>query len=162
MFNLMGIHIGGGVVLDLFAGSGALGIEALSRGADHAVFIDRRGDSLATVRDNLSRCRAVDCADIWRCDWREGIARTAEQHSVIAWVFVDPPYEDALWVPVLHALDGCGVQVTGGVVCEHPDVFQLPGSIGRFVMYKHKVYGDIAVTLYRDNDESGDTEGRRV
>lgn len=148
MFSMMGI--GGfshGCVLDLFAGSGALGLEALSRGADRAVFVDESVVSLRAVKENLKRVDALLCADVWRADWRKGISRLAEANQEISWVFLDPPYPKNLWEQALSNI-GQQLLVTEGIVCEHPKTKVLPDEIDMFSIWKHKVYGDIAISIY--------------
>lgn len=149
MFSIMGITWSGGVAVDLFAGSGALGIEALSRGADEAAFIDTHHESLRAVRDNLSRCGALSQAHIWKADWRQGWDRVASHWDRVGWVFVDPPYAKNLWEPVLQVLAKSTVPIDDGVVCEHPREIVLPEQVGVLSVVKRKEYGDIALTLYR-------------
>ncbi len=151
MFNLIGHHMSGGYVLDLFAGSGALGIEALSRGAGHAVFVDESVRSLHAVRENLKRCRADGDAQVWRADWKKGISRFANEFARAEWVFVDPPYGKSLWEPVVDDLARYPA-LFGGIVCEHPKNTALPEEIRMYSVWKHKVYGDIAVTIYTQKE----------
>lgn len=153
MFSLMGMHWQGGVAVDLFAGSGALGIEALSRGASHAIFVDHDAKSQRAIRENLSRCfGSSDKAEefeIWRFDWQAALSRIEEQHLSIGWVFVDPPYKQNLWIKVLQQVGSSALCPTFGVVCEHPKGTTLPDEVGALAIWKSKTYGDISVTLYR-------------
>ncbi|GMA58862.1 16S rRNA (guanine966-N2)-methyltransferase [Alicyclobacillus sacchari] len=146
MFNLIP-HSLSGVVVDLFAGSGALGIEALSRGAERAIFVDRDGKALRTVRDNLVRVHGLAQAELWQTHWRHAIARLSTADDALAYVFVDPPYAERLWQPVLEALPAN--RVVGGVVCELPKEMELPDLINHFAKVKYRVYGDIAIALYQ-------------
>jgi len=158
MFNLMGFAWRGDVTVDLFAGSGALGIEALSRGAGHAVFADRSVASVHAVQENLRRCQAAaDHAFVWRTDWKQAWARVAELGYEVGWVFVDPPYKMNLWHEVLQELGSAQVPILDGVVCEHPRTQSMPMQVGNLKQWKHKVYGDIGVTLY---DMPMDAEAR--
>lgn len=148
MFSLMGITMTDGVVLDLFAGTGSLGLEALSRGARRAIFVDSSEQSLTVVRKNIARCRAERDSDVWRCDWRQAIRQFATRFGRVVWIFLDPPYNQNLWVPAMTAISEAGIEVLEGIVCEHPSEVILPDQIGTFVAYKRKVYGDIGLTLY--------------
>ncbi len=152
MFNLMGLNVHEGYVLDLFAGSGALGIEALSRGATHAVFVDQNVKSLNTVKENLNRCEAMNEATVWRADWKTGLAQFVNVYKEASWVFLDPPYQKNLWESVLVCLNET-LNVSRGIVCEHPKTNVLPEKIGMYSIWKHKVYGDIAVTIYSKEKE---------
>jgi 16S rRNA (guanine966-N2)-methyltransferase len=157
MFNLMGIDLGRMPVVDLFTGSGALGIEALSRGVECVVLVDKNGESLRTVRHNLARCRVDEArALVWKLDWRLGLTRLATHMPQVGWVMLDPPYQKNLWVPVLQTLQDKRVKVRRGIVCEHPRQSPLPASVGWFEKYKERAYGDILITLYRESPGSKD------
>lgn len=143
MFNLLP-HALDGTVVDLFAGSGALGIEAMSRGATSAVFIERDFHAVRTLRANLAQISALPTCRIWQDDWRRGLARL--QGETLSWVFVDPPYREMLWEPVMQKLDS--FRITGGIVCETPKTVELPVTVHGFQKVKYKVYGDIAVSVF--------------
>lgn len=149
MFNLMGFSWRGTTAVDLFAGSGALGIEALSRGVSEAIFIDKSVHSLQAVSENLKRCHATELGRLVRLDWKRGWAHVQEMAVDVGWVFVDPPYKLNLWNMVLEELGTGIVPILDGVVCEHPVAVVLPEQIGVLQKYKHKRYGDIGVTLYQ-------------
>lgn len=146
MFNLLP-HALDGLVVDLFAGTGALGIEALSRGATSAIFVERDPAAARTLRTNVAKVSAQAQSQVWQVDWRQGLTRLLDEE--LSWVFVDPPYRYALWTPVIQMLESS--QVIGGIVCEAPKEAELPSSIGNFHVAKHKVYGDIAVIVYRQD-----------
>ncbi len=108
--------IRGARVLDLFAGTGALGCEALSRGASTAVFVDRQGIALDTIRENLRR---IDRLGVVVAGTLPGVAGSLDGGP---WdlVFLDPPYADHLVPPTLAALSASGVLASGAfVVAEH-------------------------------------------
>ncbi|KPV45359.1 16S rRNA (guanine(966)-N(2))-methyltransferase RsmD [Alicyclobacillus ferrooxydans] len=153
MFNLMGPNWGGEVAVDMFAGSGALGIEALSRGASHSVFIDKSSKSIDTVKANLTNLGAMTEATLIVADWATGWKRATAERSQVGWVFVDPPYAKQLWEPVLHTIAESGIVVQFGILCEHPKAFLLPDAVGRLVRAKERTYGDISVTIYRDEHD---------
>ena len=150
MFNLMGPNWTGELAVDLFAGSGALGIEALSRGAERAVFVDKSPRSIAAVRTNLERLHALSEASLVVADWQTGWRRAIEGRTEVGWVFVDPPYAKQLWVDVLSTIAESGVTVVHGIVCEHPRDVDLPEAVGSLQRIKERIYGDIVVTIYKD------------
>ncbi|WAH35481.1 16S rRNA (guanine(966)-N(2))-methyltransferase RsmD [Alicyclobacillus dauci] len=145
MFNLLP-HQLEGVVVDLFAGSGALGIEALSRGAESAVFVDADRRAVSVIRDNLTRLGALEQSRVWSCDWKSAIRRIPSEVGSVTWIFLDPPYRAHLWEPVMQSLSD--FPLTGGVLCEMPKDVSLPDEINGLVQVKYKVYGDIAVGIY--------------
>ncbi|MCL6516437.1 16S rRNA (guanine(966)-N(2))-methyltransferase RsmD [Alicyclobacillus sp.] len=161
LFNLMGWAWDGGIAVDLFAGSGALGLEALSRGADRAVLVDTHPRSIAAVRDNVRRLGAEPWCEVWRMDWAQAWTRLAERSWDAGWVFVDPPYRLGLWPRVLQAIAQSPVSIRHGVVCEHPAQVALPEAVGRLERFKARAYGDIAISLYRDAGAPGGDAGRR-
>jgi 16S rRNA (guanine966-N2)-methyltransferase len=156
MFNLMGWNWGGGAAVDLFAGSGALGLEALSRGATRALFADIHPASIAAIRSNVKRCRAEDRAIILRQDWLAAWHRIQETLPEVGWVFVDPPYQLNLWNDVLAVVCTGNRKPQDGIVCEHPKTTVLPDRVGDYAVWKSRVYGDIVITIYRLNRGEGE------
>jgi 16S rRNA (guanine966-N2)-methyltransferase len=150
MFNLMGPMWTGKVAIDLFAGSGALGIEALSRGAERAVFVDQSRKSMGTVRQNLIRMNLLPQATLIVSDWCHGFARATADCKEVGWVFVDPPYAKRLWEDVLQTIAASEVIVGHGIICEHPKDTTLPDQVASLLKVKERSYGDITVTVYAD------------
>src|SRR5687767_11065649 len=95
VFNSLGQFFDGGDVLDLYAGTGALGIEALSRGCERAVFVEKDGRAVATIRENLRRAGVVDKGEVFRDDVGRALDRMLTEGRVFNLIFVDPPYRIA-------------------------------------------------------------------
>jgi 16S rRNA (guanine966-N2)-methyltransferase len=93
LFSSLGSTVPGAIVLDLFAGTGALGIEALSRGAEHAVFVDRSGRAIATVRENLERTRLSDRGTVRHADVESFLAQPDRPEGPFDLALLDPPYD---------------------------------------------------------------------
>lgn len=93
LFSSLGGRVTGAFVLDLFAGTGALGIEALSRGAEHAVFVDRSGRAAAAVRDNLARTRLAERATVRQAEAQAFLGQPERPEGPFDLVFLDPPYD---------------------------------------------------------------------
>ena len=133
-------------VLDLFAGSGALGIEALSRGAAHVTFVDSSPDALRTVRENLERAGLADRATVVRADAREHLRRGGGPGGVAGRVdlaLVDPPYAFDDWAALLDDLDA-------DIVVIESDREIDPGDGGTLVRARR--YGGTVVTIARYGD----------
>ncbi|HET7419232.1 MAG TPA: 16S rRNA (guanine(966)-N(2))-methyltransferase RsmD [Candidatus Dormibacteraeota bacterium] len=146
IFNMVGPGIDGARVLDLFAGSGALGIEALSRGAASVTFVDRQPRGLAILRQNLNVLGFKDRARLVRSDvvrWLEA-SRDAVRAADV--VFLDPPYEDVVLHRALEALDREVDAVT--VVAEHSRRQGLP-ALQRLQVDRERRYGDTVVTVLK-------------
>jgi 16S rRNA (guanine966-N2)-methyltransferase len=156
IFNLLGQDMTGFRVLDLFAGTGALGIESLSRGATEAFFVDCSPEALQLVRRNLSLCGYEGAGVLLRKDLSRGIP--FEQFPVESGfdlVFADPPYRKGLLLPVLQGLSGMGIlSSTGAFVAESSREETLPENAGRLSLAKDRVYGDTRVFIYTSETEA--------
>src|SRR6202162_374793 len=144
IFNLVGPGIEGAEVLDLFAGSGALGIEPLSRGAVGVTFVDHQPRGLAILRQNLDVLGLKERARIVRGDvvrWLEASPDVVKRAGL---VFLDPPYDDVVLDRALKVLDRNAEAVT--VVAEHSRRHQLP-SLARLKLDRERRYGDTIVTV---------------
>ena len=104
LFNILQNDVREARVLDIFAGSGALGIEALSRGAERAVFIDNSAKAVECILRNLQKTRLSDRAEVIKGDALSAIGRLSGRDEQFDLVFMDPPYGEKLWSPVLTAL----------------------------------------------------------
>jgi 16S rRNA (guanine966-N2)-methyltransferase len=93
LFNILGERVRGAVVLDGFAGTGSIGLEALSRGARTVVFVDDFFPAVKTIRDNLARCRAEDRARVLHQEFNRAVIRLAKEGARFDLVFLDPPYK---------------------------------------------------------------------
>jgi 16S rRNA (guanine966-N2)-methyltransferase len=101
-------------VLDIFAGSGSLGIESLSRGAAHVTFVDSSRDAAAAIRANLAELGFVEQASVIVSDVRRALSELGESHAAFDLVFVDAPYKDDMSAEVLTLLGGFGLVAPGG------------------------------------------------
>ena len=146
IFNLVGPAVDGVHVLDLFAGSGALGIEALSRGAAAVTFVDREPRGLAILRQNLDALDLKARANVVRGDVVRWLESSPEQIKQAGFVFMDPPYEDPVLDRALKAIDR---EVTGAtVLVEHSRRQELP-SLAHLQVDRQRRYGDTVVTVLR-------------
>jgi 16S rRNA (guanine(966)-N(2))-methyltransferase RsmD len=146
IFNLVGPGIEGADVLDLFAGSGALGIEALSRGAAAVTFVDHQARGLAILRQNLDVLGLKERARIVRGDvvrWLEASPDTVKRAGV---VLLDPPYDDVVLDRALKVLDRTVEQAT--VVAEHSRRQEMP-ALDRLQVDRQRRYGDTMVTVFK-------------
>lgn len=153
LFAILGPPPEDAEVLDLFAGAGALGLEALSRGAARAVFVDAAAPAARVVRDNIASLDMGDRAEVWQRDAFKTLDRLAGERRRFTWVFVDPPYATDLAERSLAAL-GAGTLLTADavVVVEHDRRRPLPERAGVLQSDDERIYGDTAVTLYRRSD----------
>jgi len=136
-------------VVDLFAGSGALGIEALSRGALHVDFAERRGPALAILEQNLSDLGLHDRATVWTLDLRLGMKPLRAVLAAADLVLLDPPYQQGLSEAALAILGEEGTLPAGArVVVEHHAKESMPKRSGRLESPRERRYGETAITTY--------------
>jgi 16S rRNA (guanine(966)-N(2))-methyltransferase RsmD len=146
IFNMVGPDIEGAEVLDLFAGSGALGIEALSRGAAAVTFVDRQPRGLAILRQNLDALGLKEHARVVRGDVVHWLEASPDAVKAARIVFLDPPYEDVVLDRALKVLDR---QVDGAtVLAEHSRRQSLP-ELSRLTVDRQRRYGDTVVTVFK-------------
>lgn len=147
LFNIIQFDIEGRRVLDLFAGTGQLGIECLSRGAASAVFVDRRADAVKLIRENLKATRLSDKARVVSGDSMEFLKSLREAFDLI---FLDPPYEAGLLEPAIaHIAKFDILSPHGIIVAEHPVGMALPALAAPYRLHRTYRYGKIALSLYR-------------
>ena len=146
IFNLVGPGIEGADVLDLFAGSGALGIEALSRGAAVVTFVDHQARGLAILRQNLDVLGLKDHARVVRSDVVRWLEASPDVIRRAGFVFLDPPYDDIVLDRALKVLDRGVDEAT--VVAEHSRR-QLMPSLSRLKVDRQRRYGDTMVTVFK-------------
>ncbi len=145
VFSAIQFDIEGRRILDLFAGCGQLGIEALSRGAESAVFVDISDASLSTVKKNLTATHLTDCAETVKSDYETFLARCNDVFDI---AFLDPPYRAGLLDKALNLVTGV-MSDYGIIICEHPADITLPSSVDGFTVTKDYRFGNIIVTVYK-------------
>lgn len=151
MFSAVQFEVEGRQVLDLFAGSGQLAVEALSRGAARAVLVDAAKTSLAVAEKNLVSTGLRDKAVLVNADFSSYLASCRERFDL---AFLDPPYRTGLLQRALP-LVAQHMNSGGTILCEHPLDEELPEAVEGFVQHRSHKYGKIKVTLYRRQAEEG-------
>jgi 16S rRNA (guanine966-N2)-methyltransferase len=144
LFNIVGPDIDGAVVLDLFAGSGAIGIEALSRGAATVWFVDQQPRGLAILRQNLDALGFKERAHVVRGDVVRWLEASPNAIKSADFVFLDPPYEDVVLDRALKVLDRELTNAT--ILAEHSRRQRLP-ELERMRVDRERRYGDTVVTV---------------
>ena len=147
LFSIINFDLPGAKVLDLFGGTGQLGIEALSRGADHAVFVDAREDACKIIRENLKRTKLEGQGRVVRSDYLDYLRRCKEQFDII---ILDPPYAEVFLENALKCITEIDILRTGGIiVAERPLGKELPCTFEGYTRSKDYKYGQTLLTLYR-------------
>lgn len=145
VFSAIQFEIEGRRVLDLFAGSGQMGIEALSRGAESAVFVDSNKNAISIVKQNVERTGFADKSQIVQMDSMGFLNMNVRTYDV---VFIDPPYSTGLLEKALERVTDY-VAEGGIVICEYPFKDELPETVEGLSVYRSYKYSKTAVTIYR-------------
>ena len=149
VFSIIQFDLPGATVLDLFGGTGQLGIEPLSRGAKNAVFADERDDACKLIRENLKRTKLEGEGRIIRSDYSAFLKSTSQKFDII---FLDPPYAEVFLENSLNLITQIDILQSGGIiVTERPVEKELLLDFTGYNRSKDYQYGNTLITLFRKN-----------
>jgi 16S rRNA (guanine966-N2)-methyltransferase len=149
VFNILGPAVDGVRVLDLFAGTGALGIEALSRGAAAAVFVEEHPEAVKVLRRNLAALGLTEMTTIWPLPVAAALKKLAGRGEAFGLAFLDPPYGGEAALAALSGLASLNLLQPGArVVVEHSRRESLPEACGALTRLTVRRYGDTQVAFY--------------
>jgi 16S rRNA (guanine966-N2)-methyltransferase len=149
VFSILGPAVAGVRVLDLFAGTGALGIEAISRGAVAAVFVEDHPEAVKALRRNLANLGLQSQTKVWPLPVTAALKKLAAQGERFGLAFLDPPYGGGTAIAALHALAELNLLSDGAtVVVEHSRRDTLPEESGHLRLMEMRRYGDTQVAFY--------------
>ncbi|MBW2591758.1 MAG: 16S rRNA (guanine(966)-N(2))-methyltransferase RsmD [Deltaproteobacteria bacterium] len=161
IFNILALRIPGAIVLDLFAGTGAMGIEALSRGASSVAFVDCSRDALTVIKKNINACRLDSKTAVFKRDILKSLAGIHPIHpDGFNLVWMDPPYNKNLIEPALSSLEHSGLlQKTAYITIEHSRLEAIPENIKAFEISDQRRYGQTLVSFlaYRADNQNLNT-----
>ena len=147
LFNMIAPYLYDSIFLDLFAGSGQMGIEALSRGAAHCTFVDKGREPVSVIRENLKKTRLEERAEVVQADYSSYLKTCRRQFDLI---LLDPPYAEIFLETALKIISEIDILTNSGIiVCERPFEKSLPDDIPGLVRYRDYRYGKAAVTIFR-------------
>lgn len=154
IFNIIGYIHEDAVVLDLFAGSGAMGIEFLSRGAKECIFIDADRNAVNVIKENLKKTRLMDQSKVFKTDVKKAIAKLKEKAMKFDFVFMDPPYgREFVEATLEQLLDADVLSEDVLIVVEHSNEEQLEECIGKLRVTDSRKYGISYVTFLEMKEE---------
>lgn len=145
IFNILQFEIEGRIVLDMFAGSGQMGIEALSRGAKKAVFLDSSAQAISAIKENIKVVGFTDKSQILLSDSYNGILQANETFDI---VFIDPPYGENRFVKALSVANDV-MKPYSVAICEYDRLEEVPEKVKELVLQRTYRYGKTSVALYR-------------
>jgi 16S rRNA (guanine966-N2)-methyltransferase len=149
IFNMVGPYFEGGSALDLFAGSGGLGIEALSRGIEQCIFVDREPKAIQTIHKNLEICQTAEQSEVYRNDADRALKAIIKRGLEFHLIFLDPPYKQQKLKTLINTISENGLlHKNGFIVTEHGSDVILPEEVGQFIRLKHETYGMSSITIF--------------
>lgn len=149
VFDCLGDFVKGAVFLELFAGSGAVGIEAVSCGVSEVIFVDNDSGCLKHIASNL-KSLGITAYRIFKKDFKSAIDFFAQANMFFDIVFLDPPYGKDLAKKSLLKIETCGIVTPSGIlILQHHRKEELPEQCGSLMLFKQKRYGDTTLSLYR-------------
>lgn len=154
LFSILGDRISDATMLDLFAGTGAIGIEALSRGAAHVMFVESHTASLKLLKTNLALCGLFRNTEVYPGDAHTFFRHAARMGLAFDIIFADPPYRDDSTSTLLPLLGQSAMILPHTVVIfEHPTKHQIPPQVGPLNRVRQYRYGDTSLSLFLVADE---------
>lgn len=153
VFQVLGPLFKDGMFLDLFAGSGSLGIEALSRGMKNGIFVDKHPKAIHTIYENVRTLKLDDRVEVFRTEALRAINAASKRELQFDLILLDPPYKKVNYGTLLDEIDKLQLLKENGMIyCEHDISEELPGDSDRFSVIKQDHYGGtIGITIYKKN-----------
>jgi 16S rRNA (guanine(966)-N(2))-methyltransferase RsmD len=157
IFDVLGVRVRGAQFVDFFAGTGNIGIEALSRGADHVVFVENHRPSVRLLKSNLNACGLAHKATVYTMDAMAFLKRVKKWYVTFDILFADPPYHGPLAQNFLRVLSKSDILDKKGciVVFEHFHKLLLPERTGCLGLVKRYHYGDTLLSVYEQSAPGG-------
>ncbi|WP_373315217.1 16S rRNA (guanine(966)-N(2))-methyltransferase RsmD [Siminovitchia fordii] len=157
IFNWIGPYFSGGSCLDLYAGSGGVGLEALSRGMDFVIFVDNNKQAIHTVKTNVSMCGLEEKCEIYNNDSDRALKAIVKRKLQFDLIFLDPPYKRQKLKSLLEMIEKNSlVKESGCIICEHDPEVMLPGAIGELERIKSISYGMSSLSMYIHEKKEGE------
>ncbi|AQS59467.1 16S rRNA (guanine(966)-N(2))-methyltransferase RsmD [Desulforamulus ferrireducens] len=150
LFNIINPYLADCRFLDLFSGTGAVGIEALSRGAAKAVLVEKDRSTAKIILDNLDLCRLKENAEVLTLDVAKAISLLGQRGESFDIIFLDPPYKKGFEQPTIAAVLSQDILAPQGIVIVESNKVDLPPErVEALCAYRREKYGDTALTFYR-------------
>ncbi|GAA6112485.1 MAG: 16S rRNA (guanine(966)-N(2))-methyltransferase RsmD [Apilactobacillus sp.] len=151
LFNMIGPFFNGGTFLDLYAGSGSVAIEAVSRGIEKAILVDHQYLAIKTIKENVEMTKEKDSFQVYKMDSDLALEKFANDDTKFDFIFLDPPYKDQKMVEQLEYIKSNGLLSESGIViCETDDNVSLQDDVDGFSLIKQKKYGITIISIYKN------------
>ncbi len=154
LFNIIGYIDEDSVVLDLFSGSGGMGIEFLSRGANECHFIDSNESSIKIIKENLEKTKLIDKSLVYKNSVDRAIKTLASKKIKFDYIFLDPPYDKALVIKTLEEINSAKLlKDDGEIIIEHETRLELVDQYFELIKTDYRKYGDTSISFYRKGED---------
>ncbi len=151
IFNMIAEYTEDAVAVDLFCGTGNIGLEAISRGAKRVYFIDKSRESIVLTKKNVAHCKVEDQAILISSDYERGLTAIKEKVDII---FLDPPYKAGFLANCIVKIDELELLSRSGIiVCEHGHDEKLPDTMASLIKLREKRYGKSIIDIYGHDQE---------
>ena len=151
LFGMIQNHIKNSIVLDLFAGSGQLGIEAVSNGANLCYFIDNNKEVIKTLNKNITNLNINKNTKVILSDWKKSLNDFSNQNLKFDIIFVDPPYDYDVYEKILEKVSSLNLLNENGIIVLEHQNLKLKDEYNNLILYKNKKYGSKSVNIYKNN-----------
>lgn len=153
IFNMIGPYFEGGLAVDLFAGSGGLGIESLSRGIDTCIFIEKDPNAIKIIHENLKKCKLEEKAEVYKADATRAIKALEKRQARVDLLFVDPPYQKVGYYELIEQFSQKNLLTEyATILCEHEKGVDLPNSYGPYRLARQELYGSTIISIYQQEE----------
>lgn len=150
LFSMIGPYFDGGVCLDLYAGTGGLGIEAISRGIEKGIFIDIDHKAIDTIKSNVQLLKIESKVEVYKTDAEKAISALAKRGISFDIVFIDPPYaKEKNEIIITKLINSSLLNDDAIIVVEHDQSHALSIQLDTLQKWKENLFGDISLTIYR-------------
>ena len=159
IFQILGPYFDGGIALDLFAGSGQIGLEALSRGMDKVIFVDHSLKSIQTIKHNIQLTKMEAQTNVIKMNALAACRLLAKKGQKMNYIFLDPPYNQKLVIPILQEISKQGLLFpTGQAMVECSNDEMIPEKVGKLIRKFQRSYGRTCVMIYQESILGGKEE----
>ncbi|MGP4040413.1 16S rRNA (guanine(966)-N(2))-methyltransferase RsmD [Gracilibacillus sp. D59] len=158
LFQMIGPFFDGGICLDLFAGSGALAIEAISRGMNQAILVDKQPKAVSIIHQNVDHLHIKDRVEIYRNDAFRALKAIQKRELQFDTIFLDPPYHKMSYDKLLQSITSADIVKNNGlIICEHDPNTIIDDEYKGYYIWKNEVYNNTtAITIFKKGVEDND------
>ena len=153
MFSILNNNVLDSIFLDLFAGSGGVGIEAYSRGASEIVFIDSNPDSIKILKKNLFKIGLAEGIEVYNTDYKIAISKLGSRAKKFDIIFIDPPYNKNIPIEAINKIYENDILSRKGIIIIEHDIKEfMPEKVNIYKLHKRKKYGNTQLSFYVNNE----------